>query len=59
MIAEFLLDGDIYGPPKKSVKEFKKRYPDGLEYCRKIADRYSKQLFTIYQQGEDPFFLPS
>ncbi|KAJ6810273.1 uncharacterized protein M6B38_158635 [Iris pallida] len=57
LIAEFLLDGDKHGPLKKSVQELEAHYPEGLDYCRRLAYRYSKQLFTIYQQKEDPYFL--
>nr|XP_040259567.1 uncharacterized protein LOC109776802 isoform X2 [Aegilops tauschii subsp. strangulata] len=55
-IAEFLLDGDALGPPKKTVDDLQKYNPDALEFCRKIAAHYSKQLFAIYQNKEDPYF---
>jgi hypothetical protein len=55
-VAEFLLDGDAFGPPKKTVDDLEKYDPDGLEFCEKMAARYSKQLFAIYQNGEDPYF---
>ncbi|KAJ0962973.1 hypothetical protein J5N97_028095 [Dioscorea zingiberensis] len=58
-IAEFLLDGDPTGPLKKSLEELQKYDPYGLDYCLKLARHYSKQLFMIYQNKEDPFFLPS
>nr|XP_010925775.2 uncharacterized protein LOC105048228 [Elaeis guineensis] len=59
MMAEFLLDGDPHGPLKKSVQELERYDPQGLDYCYKLATRYSKQLFMIYQNKEDPYFLPS
>ncbi|XP_039144194.1 uncharacterized protein LOC120281416 isoform X2 [Dioscorea cayenensis subsp. rotundata] len=58
-MAEFLLDGDPNGPLKKSVEELQKYDRHGLDYCSKLARHYSKQLFMIYQNKEDPFFLPS
>ncbi|XP_008792315.2 uncharacterized protein LOC103708939 [Phoenix dactylifera] len=59
LMAEFLLDGDPHGPLKKSAQELERYDPQGLDYCYKLATRYSKQLFTIYQNKEDPYFLPS
>ncbi|CAM0880464.1 unnamed protein product [Alopecurus aequalis] len=55
-IAEFLLDGDALGPPKKTVHDLEKYDPDALEFCEKMAAHYSKQLFLIYQNKEDPHF---
>ncbi|CAM8933379.1 unnamed protein product [Rhodiola kirilowii] len=55
-LAEFLTDGNLYGDVKKSVEELEKYYPNGVEVCRDLAKRYSKQLFTIYQNKEDPLF---
>ncbi|KAL6850116.1 hypothetical protein ACP4OV_020743 [Aristida adscensionis] len=57
-IAEFLLDGDSNGPLKKTVAELKEYDRYALEFCHKVATRYSKQLFAIYQNKEDPYFLP-
>lgn len=54
--AEFLLDGDAFGPLKKTVHDLEKYDRYGLELCRKLAARYSKQLFAIYQNKEDPYF---
>ncbi|KAG6491694.1 hypothetical protein ZIOFF_046630 [Zingiber officinale] len=59
MVAEFLTDGDPNGPLKKTVQDLEKYDPTALSFCRKLASRYSKQLFTIYQSKEDPLFLPS
>ncbi|KAL6627180.1 hypothetical protein ACP70R_030906 [Stipagrostis hirtigluma subsp. patula] len=57
-IAEFLLDGDLDGPPKKTILDLEKYDPHALKFCHKVASHYSKQLFTIYQNKEDPYFLP-
>ncbi|GMJ06469.1 hypothetical protein HRI_004316100 [Hibiscus trionum] len=58
-IAEFLTDGDTQGDVKKSVKELEAYDPNGVELCRNLATRYSKQLFEIYKSKEDPYFLLS
>ncbi|URE20173.1 Nucleotide-sugar transporter [Musa troglodytarum] len=58
-MAEFLTDGDPFGPLKKSVKDLENYDRKAIDYCHKLANRYSKQLFTIYQNKEDPFFHPS
>ncbi|XP_021840171.2 uncharacterized protein [Spinacia oleracea] len=56
ILGEFLTDGDSNGDLVKSVEELQEHHPYGHEDCRKLADRYSKQLFKIYENGEDPFF---
>uniref|UniRef100_A0ACD5VG02 Uncharacterized protein n=1 Tax=Avena sativa TaxID=4498 RepID=A0ACD5VG02_AVESA len=55
-IAQFLLDGDASGPLKKSAHDLEKYERYGLEFCHKMALRYSRQLFGIYKQKEDPYF---
>ncbi|XP_037427197.1 uncharacterized protein LOC119292466 [Triticum dicoccoides] len=55
-IAQFLLDGDAAGPLKKTVQDLEKYNRHALKFCHKIALRYSKQLFAIYQKKEDPYF---
>ncbi|EEC70194.1 hypothetical protein OsI_00936 [Oryza sativa Indica Group] len=57
-IAEFLLDGDTFGPLKKTVHDLEQYDRYALEFCHKLAARYSKQLFSIYQNKEDPYFHP-
>jgi len=57
-IAEFLLDGDLYGPLKKTISELEEYDRNALGFCRKVASHYSKQLFAIYQNKEDPYFHP-
>uniref|UniRef100_A0A0A9FLV4 Uncharacterized protein n=1 Tax=Arundo donax TaxID=35708 RepID=A0A0A9FLV4_ARUDO len=57
-IAEFLLDGDPYGPLKKTIRDLEVYDRYALEFCHKVASHYSKQLFAIYQNKEDPYFLP-
>lgn len=57
-LAEFLTDGDPKGDLMKNVEELREYNPKGLELCRTLATHYSKQLFAIYKNKEDPFFLP-
>lgn len=58
-MAEFLTDGDPQGDMNKSVEELQAYDPKGIELCRTLATRYSKQLFAIYKNKEDPFFSAS
>jgi len=58
-LAEFLTDGDPEGDLKKSVKELQEYDPQAVQLCRRLATHYSKQLFEIYKNKEDPLFLPS
>ncbi|MCL7030842.1 hypothetical protein MKW94_007459 [Papaver nudicaule] len=58
-LAEFLMNGDPKGDLKKSVKDLEMFDREALGHCKRLATNYSKQLFTIYQKKEDPFFLPS
>ncbi|KMT16082.1 hypothetical protein BVRB_3g052500 [Beta vulgaris subsp. vulgaris] len=55
-LGDFLTDGDPNGDLVKSVEELQEHDPYGVEECRKLATHYSKQLFNIYENGEDPFF---
>ncbi|KAF8643631.1 hypothetical protein HU200_066687 [Digitaria exilis] len=57
-IAEFLLDGDRDGPLKKTISDLEEYDPYALGFCHKVAKNYSKQLFAIYQNKEDPDFHP-
>lgn len=57
-LAEFLTDGDPHGDLKKSVQQLKERGSQAVELCRTLASHYSKQLFEIYKNKEDPLFLP-
>ena len=42
----------------KTVEELELYDSKGIELCRSLALKYSKQLFEIYQNKEDPYFLP-
>ncbi|KAI3890411.1 hypothetical protein MKX03_028233 [Papaver bracteatum] len=58
-LAEFLSDGSQEDDLVKSVEELEMFDPKGLKDCRKFARHYSKQLFAIYLNEEDPLFVPS
>ncbi|KAB2596780.1 hypothetical protein D8674_032230 [Pyrus ussuriensis x Pyrus communis] len=58
LLAEFLSNGDPNGDLKRTAKELQAYDPKGIETCRTLASRYSKQLFEIYKNKEDPLFLP-
>ncbi|XP_024022337.1 uncharacterized protein LOC21394715 [Morus notabilis] len=57
-LAEFLTGGDPQGDLKVSVKDLEKYDSKAVEWCRNWATKYSKQLFAIYENKEDPLFLP-
>ncbi|XP_026386215.1 uncharacterized protein LOC113281642 [Papaver somniferum] len=58
-LAKFLMDRDCKGDLKKSVKELEIFDSKAVEDCKRLARSYSKQLFSIYQKGKDPYFLPA
>ncbi|KAJ0043052.1 hypothetical protein Pint_17643 [Pistacia integerrima] len=58
-LAEFLTEGNAQEDLKKSVKQLEEYDHKGVEMCRTFATRYSKQLFEIYKNKEDPLFSPS
>ncbi|WVZ19548.1 hypothetical protein V8G54_006870 [Vigna mungo] len=55
-LAEYLTHGDPRGGLKKSLKELQEHDPKAVELCRTFAIRYSKQLYQIYINKENPFF---
>ncbi|KAH6784035.1 hypothetical protein C2S52_008994 [Perilla frutescens var. hirtella] len=57
-LAEFLTDGDPHADMNKTVEELQKFNSKGVEQCQKLATHYSKQLFEIYKNEEDPLFHP-
>ncbi|XP_026423448.1 uncharacterized protein LOC113319397 isoform X2 [Papaver somniferum] len=58
-LAKFLMNEDCEGDLNKSVKELEIFDSKGVEDCKRLARRYSTQLFSIYENGKDPFFLPA
>ena len=57
-LAEFLTNGDPQGDLGRTVKELEEHDPKAVKLCRSLATNYSKQLFAIYNNKEDPLFLP-
>ncbi|CAI9302496.1 unnamed protein product [Lactuca saligna] len=57
-VAEFLTDGDSSGDLNKTVEELRRYDTKGIELCMTLAVKYSNQLFEIYKNKEDPFFMP-
>lgn len=55
-LAEFLTDGDVSGPMKKSLEDLDKFDAGGLQFCKMLASKHSKQLFEMYTNAEDPHF---
>ncbi|KAJ0261714.1 Uncharacterized protein HA466_0047820 [Hirschfeldia incana] len=55
-IGQFLTDGDPEGDLKKTVEELRSFEFNAVEICGDLARKYSKQLFEIYNNREDPFF---
>ncbi|XP_026378310.1 uncharacterized protein LOC113272725 [Papaver somniferum] len=58
-LAKFLMDEDCEGGLNKSVEELEIFDSNAVDDCKRLARRYSTQLFSIYQNGKDPFFLPA
>uniref|UniRef100_A0A0A8Z7R3 Uncharacterized protein n=1 Tax=Arundo donax TaxID=35708 RepID=A0A0A8Z7R3_ARUDO len=55
-LAEFLLDGNLQGPLKRTTEELMKHDPQAHNFLEKMVLRYSEQLFDIYMNKRDPFF---
>ncbi|CAK7347657.1 unnamed protein product [Dovyalis caffra] len=55
-LAQLLIDGDPRGKLKKSGFELVLDDAKGFFDCRRLAIKYSKQLFEMYQLKGDPLF---
>ncbi|KAK4435441.1 hypothetical protein Salat_0707500 [Sesamum alatum] len=55
-LAEYLIGGDPELKQRKSVAEVKEEFPCALYLCRSLATDYYESLFTLYCNGDDPFF---
>lgn len=55
-LAKLLIDGDPRGKMKKSVDDLRK---DEILDCKRLAQKYHRQLIDIYRKGEDPLFSSS
>lgn len=57
MVASFLMGDTNIGPVVKTVKELKDEWSEAtVTYCSDMCNHYSKQLFEIYVNKEDPYF---
>ncbi|KAJ6393582.1 hypothetical protein OIU77_022921 [Salix suchowensis] len=54
-LAEFLINGDPQG--KLQILELIKYDPEGFNDCKRLAIKYSKQLFEMYRQKGDRLFF--
>ncbi|RZC86721.1 hypothetical protein C5167_030067 [Papaver somniferum] len=57
-LANFLTEENCKGDLKKSLKDLEIFDSKGVVDCKRMARRYSIQLFSVYQNGKDPFFPP-
>ncbi|XP_039811928.1 uncharacterized protein LOC120674892 [Panicum virgatum] len=55
-LAEFLLDGNLQGPLKRTAEELVKHDSGGQDLLGRVAMGFSEQLFSIYRNKEDPYF---
>ncbi|CAL4948364.1 unnamed protein product [Urochloa decumbens] len=55
-LAEFLLDGNLQGPLKRTDDELEKHDSGGADLLGRVALGFSEQLFSIYKNKEDPYF---
>ncbi|CAO2178933.1 unnamed protein product [Urochloa humidicola] len=56
VLAEFLLDGNLQGPLKRTADELEKRDSGGVDLLGRVALEFSEQLFSIFKNKEDPYF---
>ncbi|CAO2204235.1 unnamed protein product [Urochloa humidicola] len=56
MLAEFLLDGNLQGPLKRTADELEKRDSGGFDLLGRVALEFSEHLFSMYKNKEDPYF---
>jgi hypothetical protein len=56
-LVEFLTNGDPQGKLKKSTMELAADDPGGFRDCKRLAIKYSKQLFEMWQVKGDPLFF--
>ncbi|CAO2170854.1 unnamed protein product [Urochloa humidicola] len=56
VLAEFLMDGNLQGPLKRTADELEKRDSGGVDFLCRVALGFSEQLFSIFKNKEDPYF---
>lgn len=55
-LGRFLTDDSPYDGLKKTVEELEEYNPEGVKTCGTLAFKYSKQIFEIFKNKEDPNF---
>lgn len=55
-MGRFLTDDSPYDGLKKTVEELEEYNPEGVKTCGTLAFKYSKQIFEIFKNKEDPNF---
>lgn len=55
-MGRFLTDDSPYDGLKKTMEELDEYNPEGVEICSDLALKYSKQIFDIFKNNEDPHF---
>ncbi|XP_047061485.1 histone H3.v1-like [Lolium rigidum] len=56
-LAEFLLDGDLQGPMKRSAEELQKQDVAISEFLLQVTVDHSEKLYGIFRYKEDPYFF--
>lgn len=56
MLAEFLLDGDLQGPMRKTVAELENHDATNPPFLMQVTISCSGQLYDIFRKKEDPYF---
>lgn len=56
MLAEFLLDGNLQGPMKRTAEDLVKRDSAGHDLLERVVVQFSEQLFSIYRNKDDKYF---
>lgn len=56
MLAEFLLDGNLQGPLKRTAEDLEERDSTGHDFLERVVVQCCEQLFNIYKNKEDKYF---
>jgi hypothetical protein len=56
VLAEFLLDGNLQGPLKRTAEDLEERDSTGHDFLERVVVQCCEQLFNIYKNKEDKYF---
>jgi hypothetical protein len=56
VLAEFLLDGNLQGPLKRTAEDLEKCDSTGHDFIERVVLQCSEQLFSIYRNKDDKYF---